>query len=82
MSHISDPGMPLAQPYAGDIFYSNRNFEVAPEQVKYLTEIKLLHDDPAQIQEIYLFLPTLRRSLRLLGAASLLAAAGHRLDPG
>ena len=69
MGHISDPGMPLAQPYAGDIFYSNRNFEVAPEQVKYLTEITLLHDDPAQIQEIYLFLPTLRRSLRLSGAA-------------
>ncbi len=69
MSHISDTGMPLNQPYAGDIFYSNRNFEAAPEQIKYLTEVTLLHDDPTKIQDIYLFLPSLRRSLRLSGAA-------------
>jgi len=40
-----------------------------PEQDKYTTEIALYSEDPSKPQEIYLFLPSLRRSLRLSSGA-------------
>jgi len=48
---------------------STRFFLMAPEQVKYTTQVALLPDDPEKLEEIYVFLPSLRRSLRLSSAA-------------
>ena len=41
----------------------------APEQEKYTTQLSLLPDDPQKVQEIYMFVPALRRSVRLSSAA-------------
>jgi Protein of unknown function (DUF1329) len=68
--HLSDPpGGPINLPFANGIFYVSRLMEILPEQSKYTTELTLRPDDPTRIEEIYVFLPSLRRSLRLSSAA-------------
>ncbi len=42
---------------------------LAPEQSKYTVSFTTQHDDPTKLNEIYVFLPSLRRSLRLSNAA-------------
>ena len=51
------------------ILQANRFFVLKPEQTKYTTQLAQLPDDPEKFQEIYVFLPSLRRSLRLSSAA-------------
>jgi hypothetical protein len=69
MSHISEPGMPVNLPYANGILFAARYLVAAPEQSKYTTELQLQPADPSRYQESYVFLPSLRRSLRLSSAA-------------
>ncbi len=49
---------------AGYLFTSF-NEVLAPEQSKYTAELLVTRDDPNEPQEVYVFLPSLRRSLRL-----------------
>jgi hypothetical protein len=68
--HLSDPpGGPINLPFANGFNYVTRFLLVIPEQSKYTTEMTLRPDDPTRIAEIYAFLPSLRRSLRLSTAA-------------
>jgi hypothetical protein len=68
--HLSDPpGGPINLTSGGGTYYSSRFMEILPEQSKYTTELTLRPDDPTRIEEIYVFLPSLRRSLRLSSAA-------------
>ena len=68
--HLSDPpGGPVNMPFANGNNYVTRFQVVLPEQSKYTTELTLRPDDPTHIEEIYVFLPSLRRSLRLSSAA-------------
>jgi hypothetical protein len=70
LMHLSDPpGGPINLPFANGIFYVSRLTEILPEQSKYTTELTLRPDDPTRVEEIYVFLPSLRRSLRLSSAA-------------
>ncbi len=69
MSHASDDGFPTNPDCGKGILQAGRFFLKFPEQVKYTTQLAHLPDDPAQLQEIYVFLPSLRRSLRLSSAA-------------
>ncbi len=69
LSHLSEPGMPINMPYANGFFYVSRFMVVAPEQSKYTTELSMQPDDPTRLPELYVFLPSLRRSLRLSSAA-------------
>jgi len=66
---ISDPGMPINPPYGKGYLQSARYFVFAPEQTRYTTQLAQQPDDPQKVQEIYVFLPSLRRSLRLSSAA-------------
>ena len=45
------------------------NEQIAPEQDKYLTILDLIPADPTRLDELYEYIPTLRRSLRLSQAA-------------
>jgi Protein of unknown function (DUF1329) len=68
--HISDPGMGLNAPdQQGDIFLSQNNVVWEPEQSKYTNDLLIFYDDPARDPEVYVFVPSLRRSLRLSSAA-------------
>ncbi len=65
ISHLSEPGMPINLPYANGNFYVSRFLVTEPEQSKYTTELQSQPDDPTRHPETFLFLPSLRRSLRL-----------------
>jgi hypothetical protein len=68
--HISDPGMGVDTPdQQGDIFLSQNNVVWQPEQSKYTNDLLIFYDDPARDPEVYVFVPALRRSLRLSSAA-------------
>ena len=68
--HLSDPDMPIKAPdQQGDIFLSQNNVVWQPEQSKYVNDLLIFYDDPARNPEVYVFVPALRRSLRLSSAA-------------
>jgi len=69
LSHLSEPGLPIDMPYAKGRLYATRYYVTAPEQSKYTTQITEVYDDPTRLPENYVFLPSLRRSLRLSAAA-------------
>jgi len=69
LSHISDPNMPINPEYGKGYLQSARYFVLSPEQTRYTTQLAQQPDDPQKLQEIYVFLPSLRRSLRLSSAA-------------
>jgi hypothetical protein len=58
-------------PYAQDLsdaegnLQANRFMQLLPEQAKYTTALELISKDPSKLTEEYVFLPSLRRSLRL-----------------
>lgn len=68
LNHISDEGEPRSMYNSG---YSEADrFEVLePQQQKYTTQLFLQPDDPAAVQESYVFTPSMRRSLRLSTSA-------------
>ncbi len=69
LNHISDPDMPISPPYGTGLLQAARYFVLSPEQMRYTTQLAQQPDDPQKVQEIYVFLPSLRRSLRLSSAA-------------
>jgi len=69
LNHLSDPGYPSNPPFGKGYIFANRYFVHLPEQTKYTTELAMYRDDPAAPQELYVFLPSLRRSLRLSSRA-------------
>jgi hypothetical protein len=69
LSHLSEPDMPTNMSYAGGMFYVSRFEVLEPEQSKYTTQLQSQPDNPTRVPETYVFLPSLRRSLRLSSAA-------------
>ncbi|HKD65262.1 MAG TPA: DUF1329 domain-containing protein [Candidatus Binataceae bacterium] len=69
LSHVSDVNEPLTNPQANGLYLSINNQVLSPEQSKYTTALALYPDDPRRVPEIYAFLPSLRRSLRLSSVA-------------
>jgi Protein of unknown function (DUF1329) len=69
LSHVSDAGQPINNPSANGIYLSLYDQGIEPEQNKYLTSLAVFPDDPQRVPELYVFLPSLRRSLRLSSAA-------------
>jgi hypothetical protein len=69
LSHLSEPNMSMNMAYAGGMFYVSRFMVLEPEQSKYTTQLQSQPDNPTRVPETYVFLPSLRRSLRLSSAA-------------
>jgi hypothetical protein len=69
VSHLSEPNMPINLPYGKGFFYVGRFLLLTPEQSKYTTALQIQPDDPRLVPNNYVFLPSLRRSLRLSSAA-------------
>jgi hypothetical protein len=65
LAHLSFPGKPANPPYGRNYLQSARYEIKAPIQQKYLTVIFLQPEDPAAFAESWVFVPWLRRSLRL-----------------
>lgn len=69
LSHISDYNQPISDPNSQGIDYSEYTMLTAPEQSRYATDLTLYYDDPLRNEDVFLFIPALRRSLRLSSAA-------------
>ena len=69
VKHLSDPGKPVNIPGLGDVFLTYNNIVMVPEQSKYTNDLVIFYDDPATLGETFVFVPSLRRSIRLSSAA-------------
>jgi hypothetical protein len=69
LTFLSDPATPHTVAEAGPFYTAKFTEQVSPEQSKYSTVLDLLPADPTQLDEMYEYVPTLRRSLRLSQAA-------------
>jgi uncharacterized protein DUF1329 len=76
LSHVSEPGLPIFTPEAKDIDIALYLEVTEPEQSKYTVSLILYFVDPTRIQEIWSFVPSLRRPLRLSASARCAPAAG------
>jgi hypothetical protein len=65
LSHLSTPGLPINPDYGRGYLNSQRSDVTAPEDIKYLIQLNLQPDDPTALTEQYIYIPQLRRSLRL-----------------
>ncbi len=69
MSHNSDPGHPVNDPRGKGEFLVEYTQLVVPEQIKYLTIMTIYYDNLSKPEDLYVFIPALRRSLRMSTAA-------------
>jgi hypothetical protein len=69
VKHLSDPGLPVNIPDVGDVYITYNNIIWVPEQSKYVNDLVIFYDDPGKLGETFVFVPSLRRSLRLSSAA-------------
>jgi hypothetical protein len=69
VKHLSDPGKAVNEPGTADVFLTQNNVIMEPEQSKYVNSLQIFHDNPGDLPESYVFVPSLRRSIRLTTAA-------------
>ncbi len=81
LSRMSEEGMPLVHPKANGIYISTRTALTEPEQSKYVTQVAVIPDNPAQEEDQYAFIPSLRRSLRLSSSARCAPIVGSDWTP-
>ncbi len=76
MAHISDPGQPLYENRAPNADFVQYAEEITPEQAKYTAILSIWPRDLALNIDTYLFVPALRRTLRLSTSARCSPAFG------
>jgi hypothetical protein len=76
IAHISDPGQPLYEPRVPNADFVQYAEELTPEQARYTTILSIWPRDLRQQIDTYLFVPALRRSLRLSTSARCSPAFG------
>jgi Protein of unknown function (DUF1329) len=69
LAFLSDVDCPRTIADADGYYFVKYNQQIAPEQGKYSTILDMIPADPTKLDELYEFVPTLRRSLRLSQAA-------------
>jgi hypothetical protein len=69
MTHLSSPTYPVDLADNGGYYRAAYIEQTAPEQGKYTATLLLAPNDPTAIDELYAYIPSLRRSLRLSEAA-------------
>ena len=76
MAHISDPGQPIYEPRTPDSDFVQYAEEITPEQAKYTTILSIWPRDLRKEINTYVFIPSLRRTLRLSTTARCSPAFG------
>jgi len=69
LDHIGDAGFPITDPNAAGVQFVEYLQITQPEQARYTGQITLYYDDFTKEEDLFLFVPSLRRSLRLSSAA-------------
>ena len=72
----TDPDVQQNLPQAGDVWFTEWFMVLQPEQSKYTTNLTLFHKNPEKYEDDYVFVPALRRSLRLAVSARCAPAGG------
>jgi hypothetical protein len=75
LNHISDEGKPRSM-YSPGYLEADRFETLEPQQLKYTTQLSLQPDDPARVQESYIFAPSMRRPLRMSTSGRCAAMTG------
>lgn len=65
IKHVADAGMPIDRGIGDNFDFTEWAQALLPEQSKYNTQLSIFYDDPSRVEERYLFVPALRRTLRL-----------------
>ncbi len=68
LKHIVDPGYPMVTPGAGDMDYTAWSMVEEPEEAKYSAHLTIIYSDLTRPQDVYEFIPSLRRTSQLNGA--------------
>ena len=76
VGYNTDPGVPMNLPEAGDAWFTEWFMVTQPEQSRYTTNLTVFRKDPEKPEDDYVFVPALRRSLRLAVSARCAPAAG------
>jgi hypothetical protein len=69
LAFLSDVGLPNKISDTSSYYLAKFQEQIAPEQSKYTTLLDLIPTDPTRLDELYEYVPSLRRSLRLSQAA-------------
>jgi Protein of unknown function (DUF1329) len=69
VKHLSDPGKAFSVPDTAGAFLTQNSVIWEPEQSKYVNSLQIFHDNPGDLPDSYVFVPSLRRSIRLTTAA-------------
>lgn len=69
LTHLSDVGFLMTIPNSSGRFLAKYYQQISPEQGKYTTLLDITYDDPTRLDDIYSFVPSMRRPLRLSQAA-------------
>jgi Protein of unknown function (DUF1329) len=69
LAFLSDVGYPQTVADSAGYYFVKYSEQVAPEQGKYSVILDMTPADPTRLDELYEYIPTLRRSLRLSQAA-------------
>ena len=69
LAYLSDVDYPHTIPDGVPYYFARFEEQLAPEQGKYSAILDLTPSDPTKLDELYEYVPTLRRSLRLSQAA-------------
>jgi hypothetical protein len=76
VGYNTDPDVPQNLPEAGNAWFTEWFMVMEPEQSKYTTNLTVFNKDPEKPEDDYVFVPALRRSLRLAVSARCAPAAG------
>jgi hypothetical protein len=69
LAYNTDPGTPATDPGAAGKFYSEYLMVLEPEQDRYTATLTLSYTDPSRPEDVFLFLPSLRRYQPVSAAA-------------
>ncbi|MGH7907980.1 MAG: DUF1329 domain-containing protein, partial [Candidatus Binataceae bacterium] len=79
LSHISDANHSLSEPSAPGLDYTEYIMVLFPEESKYTVTLTIYYEDLTRHEDTFLYIPSLRRSLRLSTAARCSPFAGTDL---
>jgi hypothetical protein len=69
LAYNTDPGTPVADPGSAGKFYSEYLMVLEPEQERYTATLTVSYTDPSRPEDVFLFLPSLRRYQPVSAAA-------------
>ncbi len=67
--HVGDAGVPITDPHNPGVYYTEYFELTKPEQARYTAILTMYYTDQTKNEDTFLFVPALRRTLRLSSAA-------------